>query len=117
MISFILPIQIILSLFIFFAVSRVFLRFREGSISAHSFLFWVLLFVLATVGVFNPKLTTEVAKFLGIGRGSDVVIYFSIIFLFYLIFRTNVLIENLHHEITKIIREIAIKDHENKKKS
>ena len=36
------------------------------------------------------------------------VIYASIVLLFYLIFRTNVMIENLRHEISKLISEIAI---------
>jgi hypothetical protein len=30
--------------------------------------------------------------------------------LFYLLFRTNVIIENLKHEITKLTTEIAIKE-------
>ncbi len=117
MTPFLLPVQIILILFIFFAVSRVFLRFKDGSIGLVAFLFWALLFTMATIGVVSPGLTTKTARLLGIGRGADVVIYFSLILLFYMIFRTNVLIENLHQEITKIIREIALKDQEKRKKS
>jgi hypothetical protein len=110
-----LPMQIILIFFIFFAVSRAFLRFREGSLSFAAFLFWALLFTVSIIGILNPDLTNKTAKLLGIGRGADVVIYLSIVLLFYLIFRTNVLIENLHQEITKIVREIALKENKKKK--
>lgn len=102
------PIQLLLITFLVFAISRVYLRGREGTLSAGEFMFWGGLFSLAVVGVIDPHFTGYVAKQLGIGRGADVVIYFSLVLLFYLIFRTNVMIENLRHEITKLVREIAL---------
>ncbi len=113
-----LPIQLILSLFLLFAVSRVYLRFREGSINLGAFLFWFGLWILAIFSVFNPEFTNYWAKLLGVGRGADVLIYISIALIFYLIFRTNVMIENLREEISRVVREVALreKDKEKKKK-
>lgn len=105
-----LPVQIILSIFLLFAISRAYLRFREGTINIGSFLFWISLWCLALFSVFEPSFTTYWAQLLGIGRGVDAIVYASIIVLFYLIFRTNVLIENLREEISKLVREIAIKE-------
>jgi hypothetical protein len=110
------PIQIILFLFLSFAISRVYLRAKEGTLKIGEILFWGGLFTLATVGIFDPRFTTFAAKQLGIGRGVDVVLYLSIILLFYLIFRTNVMMENLHHEITKLVQEIALLKAKSKKK-
>ena len=66
--------------------------------------------MLAIIGVIKPELTTLMAKKLGIGRGTDAVIYASILLIFYLIFRTNVMLENLRHDLTKLVRDLAIKD-------
>lgn len=105
-----LPIQIVLSLFLIFAVTRVVLRLKDGALTFKSFLFWLAVFVLAIIGVIKPELTTLMAKKLGIGRGTDAVIYASILLIFYLIFRTNVMLENLRHDLTKLVRDLAIKD-------
>ena len=109
-----LPVQIIFALFLLFAVSRVLLRLKDGTLTINNFLFWTGLFTLAIIGVVKPELTTIVADKLGINRGSDVVVYASILLLFYLIFRTNILLENLRHDLTKLVRMIALSE---KKKS
>lgn len=105
-----LPVRIFLILFLLFAVSRVVLRRKEGTISLGSFLFWSSLWLLAAAGILKPDFTTFIAQSLGIGRGADVIIYASILILFYLLFRTHILIENLRHEVTQVIRSLALKD-------
>lgn len=109
MISNFLPIQIIFSIFLIFAVSRVLLRLKDGTLSLKNFIFWTGLFVIALIGVIQPELTTLLAQKLGINRGSDVVVYASILLLFYLIFRTNILLENLRHDLTELVRKLALK--------
>jgi len=109
-----LPIQLVLSLFLFFAISRVYLRFKEGTINLGAFLFWIALWVLALFSIFYPDFTTYWAQLFGIGRGADAIIYISIILLFYLIFRTNVMLENLREEISRVVREIALREKEKK---
>jgi len=103
-----LPIQIFLTVFLLFALSRVFLRFREGKIGLGQFLFWCGLWILAIFTIFNPGATHYWAQLLGIGRGADVVLYASVIALFYLVFRLHVFIEDIHHDITKLVREVAL---------
>ena len=108
------PVQIIFGLFLIFAVSRVLLRLKDGSLTFGNFIFWTGLFVLALIGGFRPELTSLLAQRLGINRGSDAVVYGSIVLLFYLIFRTNILLENLRHDLTKLVRLLALKDSEKK---
>lgn len=103
-----LLLQFAALLFLIFAFTRVWLRAKEGSIGWGMFVFWVMIWSLALVAVLKPGLTTLVANRLGIGRGTDAAVYISIVMLFYLSFRTNVMIENLRHEITKLTREIAL---------
>lgn len=105
-----IPLQMLAILFLVFAFSRVWLRAREGSIGWGMFVFWTLIWILAIIAVVKPDLTQKIANELGVGRGVDAAIYVSIVLLFYLNFRSNVSIENLRHEITKLTREIAIKN-------
>lgn len=109
MVSWLLPIQFFLILFLFFALSRVILRLKDGGLSFGAFLFWLGLWILAIISVLKPDFTTFLARKLGIGRGADAVLYLSIAVLFYLLFRTNVMLENLRQEITKLTREFALK--------
>lgn len=102
-------IQLLFLPFLLFALSRVFLRFKDKQIKITEFGFWTLLFLTAIVVIVFPNETTNFAKILGIGRGVDLVVYASIITLFYLVFRIYVLMENIRHEITEVVRKIALK--------
>ena len=102
--------QIFLSIFLFFAFSRVILRLKSGELSTFGFFFWIFIFGSAIVIVLFPGLTGSVADALGIGRGVDAVIYVSIVILFYLVFRLYIYLEDLKREITQLISKIALKD-------
>ncbi len=102
--------QLIITIFIVFALSRVLLRFREGKISYYSLFTWTFLWILAELIIWKPDATTHIAKVLGIGRGADLILYGSIVLLFYLIFRVYVKIEDLERQITQIARKIALQN-------
>jgi len=106
--------QIILIVFLLFAVSRVVLRFRGGALSARGFIFWISLFGFAIIAVLYPKLTGELAKAAGIGRGVDAVIYASLVLIFYLLFRLHIFIEDLRQEITTLVRKLAMQNSKEK---
>jgi hypothetical protein len=103
-----LPVQIGLVIFLAFAVSRVYLRLKSRSLRLGEFLFWIGLWLAALVGILFPEFTTYVAKLVGIGRGADVVVYGAIMLLFYMVFRLNVMLEEVRHEITRVVREVAV---------
>lgn len=106
------PIQVLLTIFLLFALSRVYLRAKGGELHFGEFLFWGGIFAFALIGVIEPQFTNYAAKILGIGRGADVVLYAAIALVFYLIFRTNIYIENLKNEITLLSRKMALYDHD-----
>lgn len=103
-------LQAILILFLLFAASRVFLQWKNGNIKIVSFIFWGAIFIGAIFGIIQPEITSQIAKLVGIGRGADVILYFSIVTLFYLLFRLYVYVENLRHEISDIISQLALKE-------
>ena len=80
------PIQIIVILFSLFAISRVILRFKDRSVTLQSLFFWVILWMATVLFVMLPRTASILTNFFGVGRGADLLIYLSIILLFYLIF-------------------------------
>jgi|SRR5579884_1640028 len=103
-------LQILLLVIIFFALTRVLLRSREKNISIKSALFWIIIWTLAAVGIILPQTTSVIAHIVGVGRGADVVTYVSLLLLFYLVFRIYVMMEEIRHDITSIIRQIALQN-------
>ncbi len=107
------PIQVILILFVLFAWSRAVLRFKGAEIRPLEFVFWSIIWAMAIVAIFSPTSISFVSNFFGIGRAVDLIIYVAIILLFYLNFRLYVAQDVQGQTITKLVREIAIR---NKKK-
>jgi len=101
-------IQFVLIFVILFAISRVYLRWRENVLTPRTALFWVTIWACALLGVILPQTTTKVAEFFGVGRGVDIIVYISLTLLFYLVFRIYVMIEDIRNEITFLIRKLAL---------
>ena len=110
--------QLLLILFSLYAIWPVIQKQREGSLSRRGLSFWVIFWLLADLAVIWPNSTTVLANALGIGRGSDLVIYISLALLFFLIFKLHIKIESINRDITKVVRDRVFspqKNTENKK--
>ncbi len=107
-------IQLLISLFAVFALIKVFSRYRQSDIAPPLFVFWLFFWLAVLVIVWQPDLSTQLANRLGVGRGADLVTYFSLAALFYLMFRLTVRLERMEKNITKIVRRLALKDIEGK---
>lgn len=103
------PIKIILTLFAIFAWSRAFLRFKEKTINFKELAFWTLVWVATIAIVYLPGKATVLAKLLGVGRGFDAMVFIAIISLFYAVYRLYVRSNEQEQELTRLIREIALK--------
>lgn len=101
-------IQILAFVFVTFAASRAILRARDKKISIGELFFWLAIWGGLIFVVFFPNIISYIARFIGIGRGVDVIVYMSITLLFYLIFRLYVKLEETEREITKLVREHAL---------
>lgn len=76
---------------------------------------WFLLWGVIIVVAIDPDSTTKVANFFGIGRGVDFMMYAAFIFIFFLIFKLLLRINQLDKNITKIVNHLAVKDSKNNK--
>jgi hypothetical protein len=103
-------IQIVLVAFAAFALTRVVLRFRRGGLPFVHLALWSVFWLAVIVAVVQPETTSRVARFLGVGRGADVVTYLALVLLFYLLFRMFGKLEDLERQITRVVRAAALKD-------
>jgi len=71
-------------------------------------LFWGVFWGIALIFIWLPTNTIDkLGQLFGVGRGIDVLVYLSIIFLFYYIFKQSEKINKLEKEITKLVRRLA----------
>lgn len=100
-------IQIFIIVFAVFALTRVVYQFKKRAIAVAWFLFWIVFWLCAALVAILPQTTDVLARIVGVGRGADVVIYLSLIALFYIVFRIYVKIEQVEAEITRLVRARA----------
>jgi small membrane protein len=100
-------LQVLIALFALFAISRSYLRFKNGNATLSEFVGWCVLWVVMAVIVFIPAITKWPARLFGIQRGIDVIVYLGIVILFYSTYRIYSKIEKVEQDITKLTRELA----------
>ncbi|MFH1099233.1 MAG: DUF2304 domain-containing protein [Candidatus Uhrbacteria bacterium] len=86
-------------------------RFRKRHVSILVASIWCVLWVGVGVVALIPEATNRLADFFGIGRGADVVLYSAIVVILALVFRMSVRLEQLDRAITRVTREIALREH------
>jgi small membrane protein len=101
-------IQVVLVVLIALIVLHVVARRRQGDLRTLPFLGWLLFWGAAALVALCPEITTNAAHRLGVGRGADLIIYFSLVFLFYALFRILTRLERLSRELTDIVRSLAL---------
>lgn len=109
-----LLIQLIINLILIFFAVNLFLKLRREQIGLPSFIFWLIVW-LGGISVINwPESTSFLARVLGVGRGADVIIYFSILVVFYFIFYFTIQLRKIEKDITEVVRKIAFREKEQK---
>ncbi len=103
-------IQILISIVALVALFGVGRRFKRGALSRAGMLAWLALWIMVGALVWIPEATNRVAGFLGVGRGADAVFYVSIIVFLYAIFKLYGKFENLEHQLSELVKKIALKD-------
>ena len=102
-------INLIIIVFVAFAASRAYLRFRSKSISIKELIFWLTIWATIILVTIFPDFSGRLASPLGIGRGADLVFILAILILFYLVFRLNVKIDQLDQDITELVKKLKRK--------
>ena len=102
--------QIIALIVIAFFLARLFWQKQKKQIGVNEFIFWLIFWLLAAGAIINLKWVDKLVAGLGFsGTGIDVLFYIAVVVLFYLIFKVRLRQERQEKEITKIVKEIALK--------
>jgi len=101
------PIQIIILLFALFALSRVLLKIKREKISWKRQLPWLVVWLALILFTLWPITSSYLAAFLQVSSGINLLLYISIVVLFYLIYKLYAKVDSLDRTITKLIRELA----------
>jgi small membrane protein len=98
-------IQFILLTGFFLSILSYFRWFRNAILDKFVI---VLIFIAACYFVFNPDSTTKLAVKLGVGRGTDLLLYLSIITFSYLLLLLYAKIKNQEKQIAALTRKQAL---------
>ncbi|HXK52774.1 DUF2304 domain-containing protein [Candidatus Nomurabacteria bacterium] len=103
--------QIILltALGIFFLKQLVSIKKTSGKNFFRTYVWLILTFAGATV-IADPRLTAVLAQKFGIGRGTDIVVYTVIGWLFYKMYRADQQISKQQEQLNKLVSRMALKD-------
>ena len=105
------PIQIILISAVVFIAFYMYLRLRSSLIDA------ILIFLFCAGAVFFilfPDTTTDIAQWMGVKRGINLVFYVTILFLFFLILKLYSRIRRLEKKFTDLVREKSLDSSEDR---
>lgn len=111
-----MPIQIILIIIFVLAILTVIWRYSTHDLSVRAMVLWILFWLGGIVVVGKPDVTFRFARFLGVQRGADAVIYAAFTLVFFILFRLLLRIERLQKEITLLNRQVTLLSAERDKK-
>ena len=100
--------SIFVTLLLFLFMAGLVNRFRRRQIRLSSLLVWSTIWIGITVAVWWQGSTSYVAKIFGVGRGMDLVVFLSIITIFYGLYRVYAKVEKLERKITQLVRNDAL---------
>ena len=103
------PIQIAALVFAVIHIARLLALWKTKKLPLKTALFWFFVWFAVLLIVFFTPVIDALSRPIGVGRGIDLVVYVSILVLFYLVFQINMKIDKLEKDITKLVREISLK--------
>jgi len=103
-------IQIFLLFFAAFALVRVGMQFHKKILTRSDVIVWASIWTGVAFVALLPSVATRFANFVGVGRGSDLVLYLAAAVLFYAVFRIFARIHALEKILTNLVRKQALKN-------
>ena len=101
--------QLLLGSLLLFIIYRTVVAYRSKTLSVGFTVTWLLFWSVGLILVIKQEWVISLANWIGIGRGVDLVIYLSIILLYYLIYTVLIRLQEIEENLTRIIRGLALK--------
>ena len=103
--------QILALIIIALFISRLFWQKQKNQVNSNEFIFWLIFWLISAGAIISLKWIDKIVANLGFSSsGIDILFYISIIIIFYLIFRLRLRFAKMEKDITRLVREIAIKN-------
>jgi small membrane protein len=100
---------IIIIIFVF----RLFVLKKRDKVSANEFIFWLVFWFLAGLGIIFVKDLDRLAAAFGFSAsGIQIILYAAVAVLFYMNFRLRLKVEKMDKGITSVVRKMAINESE-----
>jgi small membrane protein len=103
-----LPFRVILIVCVLLIIRGIIIRRRRRELDQTAFVLWVIIWGAIGVVCVFPGTTSVLARWLGIGRGLDVVLSASVAAIFFLLFRVIARLERMERDLTRIVRQLAL---------
>ena len=100
-------IQLIILLFLAFSFLMV-LLVMKGHLAGR--LFFIVQFIVGAVFVVFPDLSSQIGKLLGVGRGTDLVLYFLVVLFYMTVLLFIAAMRRLERRQTIILRQLALQN-------
>lgn len=105
--------QVLAIAVILYFIVKLYKQKQAKLINGSEFLLWFVFWFLAGIAIiFIKKIDVLVASLGFSSSGIDVLLYLSMVILFYLVFRLRIRLERQEKNITKIVRDLSIKNEE-----
>lgn len=82
----------------------------RGSIGRRGAVVWLLVWIAAGIAIAWPMLTARIARLLGIGRGTDLVLYCAVVVMLVGFLMVYARLRRLRRELTLLVRHLAIEE-------
>jgi small membrane protein len=106
--------QSIAIIIILIFVVRLFILKKGKKVSANEFIFWLVFWLAAAAGILFVKDLDKLAASFGFSAsGIQIILYAAVAVLFYMNFRMRLKMEKLDKGLTKLVRELALKNGDN----
>lgn len=102
-------VKIIVTILCIWFLAGLVKRYHNKQIRLTSLLAWGALWIGITLAAYWPGSTSFVANIFGVGRGMDLVVFLSILAIFYGLYRVYIKVEKVERKITQLVREDALR--------
>ncbi len=87
-------------------------RARQQAIRKSEACIWSVLWMGSVIMVWRPETSTQLAHWVGVGRGVDLIMYVSVTLLLILVFQLHVAHVRLERTLTELVRRQALQKFE-----
>ncbi len=103
--------QIIGLIIIIYFLIRLYSQKKQKQINANEFYFWLIFWIIAGAAILLLKQIDLLVRNLGFtASGIDVLLYLAVVMLFYFVFRLRIRMARMEQDITKVVKEVAIRN-------